>query len=66
MSITFGNMLAGPGIKTTTTTKQFLIIVKDLNELNLIIPKEFCFGVTQDNNYLYYFVNGVWTRQENT
>lgn len=64
MSITVGNMLAGPGIKTTYS-KQFLIIAKDLEELNLTVPKEFCFGVTQDNNYLYYFVDGAWVRQVN-
>ena len=59
MSITVGNMLAGPGIKTTTT-KQFLIIAKDLNELNLIIPKEFCFGVTTTDRKLYIYLNNNW------
>jgi hypothetical protein len=65
MSITPGTMLAGPSTKTTTPVSKFLIVATNLNELNLIKPKEFCFGITQDNNYLYYFVNGSWIRQGN-
>lgn len=60
MSITPGSMLAG-NKSSWTLPKKICYDAVTLDELYLITPDNFSFGVTLSDNKIYYFLNGVWT-----
>lgn len=60
MSITPGSMLAG-NKSSWTLQKKICYDAITLEELYLLSPDNFSFGVTLGDNKIYYYFNGVWT-----